>query len=118
MIQEGRYKIDFGADLHGVGGIVLLRDGQISGHDTDDQYRYEGEYKYVESSGFLIAEIKVSANRPDAKSVFGTSAGEFSLSLTGRLSQDGFVLGGNSPFGGKAIQIVGRFLPTIGLGRL
>ncbi|KVN17935.1 MULTISPECIES: GrlR family regulatory protein [unclassified Burkholderia] len=114
MLQNGHYKVDFGASLPGVGGHVKLDDGVITG--GDDQYRYEGTYDVVGTQ--VTARLTISAYAPNAVSVFGTPGGQFSLNLTGQVQPGGFSLTGPSPFGGPGIAITGRHLPTIGLGQI
>lgn len=112
MLENGQYKVDFGASLPGAGGHVKLDDGVITGQD--DQYRYEGTYEVVGTQ--ISAHLTVSAYVANAVSVFGTPGGQFTLELKGQVVPGGFSLAGQSPFGGPGIVINGRHLPTIKLG--
>ncbi|MGU2444420.1 hypothetical protein ACTXHA_28805 [Burkholderia cenocepacia] len=112
MLQNGHYKVDFGASLPGVGGRVKLEDGVITG--GDDQYRYEGSYEVVGTQ--ITARLTISAYVANAVSVFGTQGGQFALDLAGQVLPGGFSLAGPSPFGGPSIVITGRHLPTVNLG--
>ncbi|WP_315384747.1 GrlR family regulatory protein [Microvirgula aerodenitrificans] len=111
MSLNGFYQVSFGAALPGAGGVVVLKDGEITG--GDDQYLYSGTYSA--NGNRLTTQITVAAYVAGAKSVFGNSADKFVLRLDGEYHQDGFSLVGSSPFGGQGIGAIGKKLNTLDL---
>lgn len=108
---EGFYQVEFSADLPGVGGLAVLRDGTIVG--GDNQMLYSGRYSVGDDES-LIAQISVKAYVAGANSVFNTGAQTFKLSLKGKFSQSTFHLTGSSPTGqGPGITIRGTYVAPV-----
>lgn len=111
MSLNGFYKVSFGAALPGPGGIVILKDGGITG--SDDQFLFSGTYST--SGNRLSGQITVAAYVEDATTVFGRPADKFTLRLDGEYHQDGFSLLAPSPFGGQPAGVIAKKLNTLDL---
>ncbi len=111
MSLNGFYKVLFGAALPGSGGIIILKDGEITG--SDDQFLFSGTYST--SGNRLLGQITVAAYVEDATTVFGRPATKFTLRLDGEYHQDGFSLLVPSPFGGQPAGVIANKLNTLDL---
>lgn len=111
MSLNGFYKVSFGAALPGPGGIVILKDGEITG--SDNQFLFSGTYST--SSNRLSGQITVAAYEEGATTVFGRPADKFTLRLDGEYHQGGFSLLAPSPFGGQPAGVIGQRLNGLDL---
>ena len=109
MSLNGFYKVSFGTALPGPGGIVVLKDGEITG--SDDPYLYSGKCSI--SGSRLTGQITAAAYVEDAMSVFDRPADKFTLRLDGEYHQDGFSRLAPSPFGGQPAPAGAQYQPTI-----
>lgn len=104
MSANGLYRVDFGALLPGLPGIVVLENEVVRGGDGG--YIYSGKFTGDQQS--IEVSLKVKPIQADAPSVFGTVGQEFQLNLYGNFVPGGFVLAGAAPVpGGPRISIRG-----------
>lgn len=67
------------------GGVALLKDGHVQGGDSG--YYYLGDYT-VDGSNFA-ASLSVTKHNPSWQSAFGDAAAQYSLHITGIISDTG-----------------------------
>lgn len=109
-MADGFYRVDFGALLPGVPGVVVLENGQVRG--SDNSYIYAGTFSGVDGPFEVVLNVKPI--QAEAPSVFGTVGQEFKLNLRGNFVPGGFVLAGSSPVpGGPGVSIRGTKVSEI-----
>jgi hypothetical protein len=112
MAIEGFYRVDFGAQLPGSGGIIVVENGTIRGGDA--QFLYSGVVTGPDHH--LQIQLTVKPYVPQAVSVFNTIGTKFRLNLTGSVIGNGFQASGPAPMPNmSSISVRGTHISDVAL---
>lgn len=112
MALSGFFKVDFGAALPGIGGIVIVENNVVRG--SDGQFLFSGSFSG--SPDALTATVRVKSVAGQPMTVFGTNQSSFDLALKGTESGDTFSLAGDGSASGQTgIRIEGVRIAALDL---
>jgi hypothetical protein len=100
-MQNGIYRVTFRSAQDQGKGIIVCKDGQITGGDSG--FIYNGSYQ--SHNNHFQAKLHVQKDNPTFTSLFGPFLNDFQVDLAGQASELGFTFQG-SVIGQPALTII------------